>query len=143
MDACVFEAELVEFPEVSRVIAVRGDQTLADLHELRDAFDWSDDHLYSFWLDGVHWGAKQTEYTSPVEADPGVQTADVELGRLGLTVGQEIAYVFDFGDEWRVRLTFAETRPAGDEAFPVTLERRGKAPPQYPIPDEEELGAGD
>jgi hypothetical protein len=42
-----------------------------------------------------------------------------------------------------VRLTLAEIRPAGEETFPVTLERRGKAPPQYPIPDEEELGAGD
>jgi hypothetical protein len=144
VDAYVFEAELLEYPEVSRLIAVRGDQTLADLHEaLRDAFDWWDDHLYSFWLDGVHWGDSQREYTSPVEPEPGVQTADVELRRLGLTVGQEIAYVFDFGDEWRVRLRLTETRPAGEETFPDTIERRGKAPPQYAIPDEEELGAGD
>jgi hypothetical protein len=29
----------------------------------------------------------------------------------------------------------------GDQA--LAAESRGKAPPQYPIPDEEELGAGD
>jgi Plasmid pRiA4b ORF-3-like protein len=144
VNAYVFEAELLEYPEVSRLIAVRGDQTLADLHEaLRDAFDWWDDHLYSFWLDGVHWGSKDSEYTSPVEPEPGARTANVQVERLGLAPGHEIAYLFDFGDEWRVRLRLAETRPAGDESFPVVLERRGKAPPQYLIPDEEELGAGD
>jgi hypothetical protein len=40
-------------------------------------------------------------------------------------------------------LRLTETRPAGEETFPDTIERRGKAPPQYAIPDEEELGAGD
>lgn len=145
MDAFVFEAELDEFPEVSRRIAVRGDQTLADVHEeLRDGFEWSDDHLFSFWLDGEFWGSKESEYTAPFEPEPGSQTADIALERLGLTRGQKLAYVFDFGDEWRVNLTLAETRPADEtETYPVTLERRGKAPPQYAIPDEEELGAGD
>jgi len=144
MDAYVFEAELVEDPDVSRRVAVRGDQTLVDLHEeLRRAFEWWDDHLYSFWLDGEFWGGRENEYTSPVEPENGVKTADVAVARLGMRTGDEIAYVFDFGDEWRVRLRLAEVGNAGDESYPVTLERRGKAPPQYPIPDEEELGAGD
>ena len=72
-----------------------------------------------------------------------MKTADVKLDRLGLKQGQKIAYVFDFGDEWRVRLRLDEIRPTGDEPYPAILESRGKAPPQYPIPDEEELGAGD
>ena len=145
MDAYVFNAELDELPEVSRRIAVRGDQTLADLHEeLRRSFEWWEDHLYAFWLDGEYWGSKESEYTAPFEPEPGTQTADVALATLGLEPGREIAYVFDFGDEWRVRLTLAETAPVDEaETYPVTLERRGKAPPQYEIPDEEELGAGD
>jgi hypothetical protein len=118
MDAYVFEAQLVGFPDVSRRIAVRGDQTLADLHEeLRRSLDW--------WEDGD------------------AQITGTELACLGLTAGQELADLFDFGDEWRVRVRLAEIRRAGDETFPATLERRGKAPPQYPIPDDEELGAGD
>jgi hypothetical protein len=144
VDAYVFEAALDEYPDVSRRLALRGDQTLVDLHEeLRRAFEWWDDHLYSFWLDGEFWGSKESEYTSPIEPENGVKTADVEVARLTLDPGQEIAYVFDFGDEWRVRLRLAEVRPAGDETYPAILERRGKAPPQYSIPDEEELGAGD
>jgi hypothetical protein len=40
VNAYVFEAELDEFPGISRRITVRGDQTLVDLHEgLRDAFE--------------------------------------------------------------------------------------------------------
>jgi Plasmid pRiA4b ORF-3-like protein len=144
VDAYVFEAELVDYPKVSRRIAVRGDQTLEDLHEeLRRAFEWWEDHLYSFWFDGEFWGDKETEYTSPIEPEDGVKTADVQLDRLGLEPGREIAYVFDFGDEWRIRLRLDEIRPAGDQTYPAILERRGKAPPQYPIPDEDELGAGD
>jgi hypothetical protein len=120
VDAYVFEAELVEYPDVSRRLAVRGDQTLADLHEqLRRAFEWWEDDQYSFALDST-----------------------LELQRLGLKAGQEIAYVFGSADEWPVRLRVDEIRPAADEKA-VVLEARGKAPPQYLIPDEEELGAGD
>jgi hypothetical protein len=51
VDAYVFEAELVDEPGVSRRLAVRGDQTLADRHEeLRRAFEWWDDDEYSFQL---------------------------------------------------------------------------------------------
>ena len=120
MDAFVFEAELLEEPGVSRRLLVRGDQTLAAMHDLlRQAFEWWEDDKYSFQLD-----------------------TDVELQRLELKAGQEIAYVFGSGGEWRVRLRIDEIQPAGDEEA-VVLEVRGKAPPQYPIPDEEELGAGD
>jgi Plasmid pRiA4b ORF-3-like protein len=120
MGAYVFEAELVEDPGVSRRLLVRGDQTLAALHEvLRQAFEWWEDDEYSFDLD-----------------------ADDELRRLELEPGQEIAYVFGAGDGWRVRLRLDEIRPGAEETA-VVLGSRGKAPPQYPIPDEEELGAGD
>jgi hypothetical protein len=120
MDAYVFEAALLEEPGVSRRLLVRGDQTLAAVHDLlRQAFEWWEDDEYSFQLD-----------------------TDVQLQRLELRAGQKIAYAFGSGDEWRVRLRLDEIQPGADETG-VVLEVRGKAPPQYPIPDEEELGAGD
>ena len=52
----VFDAELVGFRGVRRVIAVREDLTLVDLHyALQSAFGWDDDHLYAFWLDERFW----------------------------------------------------------------------------------------
>jgi len=106
VDAYVFEAELVEYAEVSRRLAVRGDQTLEDLHEeLRRAFEWWEDDEYSFQL-----------------------ATDVQLHRVELKAGQELAYVIGTGDEWRVRLRIDDIRPARNETYPVILESRGKAP---------------
>src|SRR2546430_8871822 len=34
---------------------------------LRRAFNWYDDHLYSFWLSGVYWDGPETEFTAPSE----------------------------------------------------------------------------
>ena len=137
----VLRAILVDDPEVSRTLALAGEHTLERLHDLlREAFGWHDDHLYSFWLSGVFWD-EDTEYTAPVEAEPGAQTAAVRLDELGLRPGQTIAYVFDFGDEWRVELEVLEAGPAAGP-LPAILAREGEAPPQYPRPENDELGAG-
>jgi hypothetical protein len=138
MPALIFDAELTNVSGVRARLAVRADQHLTELHDaIQEAFGWLDDHLYSFWLDGRFWGDDEQEYTSPVTPDESEHTADVPLAELDLAVGQKIAYVFDFGDEWRVRLTLREqTEPdAGD--YPRVLQRTGTAPPQYADYDEE------
>src|SRR5688572_18824325 len=62
----VFRAGLVGHRGIHRTIAVRSDQTLVDVHyALQAAFDWDDDHLYSFWLDGEFWSRNGREYTHP------------------------------------------------------------------------------
>jgi hypothetical protein len=142
--AYVFEAELVGHPGVSRTIALAGDQTLELLHEhLRVAFRWDDDHLYSFWLDGSFWGDPETEYTAPFEPEEGARTADVHVDALGLAPGRKLAYVFDFGDEWRVTIWLRNIRPAAGARLPQIVESRGEAPPQYESYDEEGEGADD
>ncbi len=64
----VFAARLVDYDGVGCTVAVRASQTLEHLHRaLRRAFNWYDDHLYSFWLSGVHWDGPETEFTAPYE----------------------------------------------------------------------------
>ena len=58
----------------------------------------------------------------------------MKLSRLGLDVGQAIAYVFDFGDEWRVRLKLVELR-ARAAPLQAVFDQRGEAPPQYDFSD--------
>ena len=136
----VLRATLVDDPEVSRTLALAGRRTLEQLHHLlREAFGWHDDHLYSFWLSGVFWDV-ESEYTSPVDAEPGARTAQARLDELGLQPGQTIAYVFDFGDEWLVELEVVEIGPA-EGPLQAIVASEGEAPPQYPPPDGEELGA--
>lgn len=127
--ALVFDAELVNVRGVRARLAVLERQPLTALHDaIQEAFGWLDDHLYSFWLDGRFWGDR--EVTSPVVPDEAERTAEVPIAELDLRIGQRIAYVFDFGDEWRVRLTVRERVMANGE-HPRVLELRGTPPPQY------------
>jgi hypothetical protein len=131
----VFNAELVGFEGVRRTITVRDDLTLVDLHyALQSAFDWDDDHLYAFWLDGSFWESEDQHYMHPYHAasvDPPGRSACVRLADLGLAVGQRVAYEFDFGRSWRVALQLHEIRAAQGRAVARCIEREGVAPPQY------------
>ncbi len=128
----VFEAELLNAPGVGGQVAVGESQQLVALHQiLQQAFGWGDDHLYSFWLDGQFWGEESSEYTSPINFDGHGASAELPIAELDLTVGSELAYLFDFGDEWRVRLRVVDRPAAGGREYPRVLSRRGQAPPQY------------
>ena len=130
--ALVFDAELLNARGVGAGLAVLERQPLTALHDaIQQAFGWWDDHLYSFWLDGSFFGPRDVELTSPVTPDEGVATADVPIIELDLRRGQRIGYVFDFGDEWRVRLTLRERSAAETGDYPRVLELRGTPPAQY------------
>ena len=136
----VFRAKLVGHTGVKRRLAVRSDQTLVHLHDvLQEAFGWDGEHLYAFWLDGRHWSLDAVEYSHPDHARkqnasgtiwelPETRSAAERLDALGLAPGQNIAYAFDFGDEWRVELTVADIAAAGGGSYPAVLESVGQAP---------------
>jgi Plasmid pRiA4b ORF-3-like protein len=128
----VFDAVLLNASGVRARLAVLERQPLTALHDANQlAFGWWDDHLYSFWLDGSFFGADEVELTTPDAPDAGVATADVPIAELGISSGQRIGYVFDFGDDWRVRLTVRERTAAEALEYPRVLELRGTPPPQY------------
>lgn len=133
----VFEAELVGFEDVGRTISARGDLTLVDLHyALQAAFGWDDDHLYAFWLDDSFWVPGADRYTHPCHDDPRApssnpRSAQVGLDELGLAIDQRLTYVFDFGSEWRVRLSLGAVVADDGCASPRLLDWAGSAPPQY------------
>jgi Plasmid pRiA4b ORF-3-like protein len=136
--AFVFDAQLLNVSGVSARVAVAGHEHLTELHaSIQQAFTWDDDHLYSFWLDGEFWGDARAEFVRPGTPDTDSRTAEVPIDELRLKDNTRIAYVFDYGDEWRVMLTLRE-RVDGGNAMPRVSQRRGTAPPQYPPLDEEE-----
>ena len=51
--------------------------------------------------------------------------------------GKAIAYLFDFGDEWRLLLKVVDRWDAGDESYPLLVEAEGAPPPQYAPLDED------
>ena len=120
---------------------MRSDQTFVHLHRaLQFAFDWDDDHLYTFWLGTKFWPRAGTEFCNPFSFEnpsslaaffagerPRKRSAETRLDRARLLRGEKLAYVFDFGDEWRVLLTLKTIR-ADDGRPPAGL--RGSVRPR-------------
>jgi hypothetical protein len=74
---------------VSRVMQIRGDQTLEVLHQaIFEAFDRYDEHLYEF-----RFGKGPLDRTGPIYGLPRVQWTKLDL--LMLTPGRSFGYWFD------------------------------------------------
>jgi len=116
---------------VWRKIELSSGHTLLDFHNaIQAAYKFDSDHLYSFFMDGIPWSDEK--FTSPYE-DEGPYADEVRIGELGLVKGQTFLYLFDYGDEWRFRVTLEEIRQ--DKPHPKSpriLERKGRSPEQYP-----------
>jgi hypothetical protein len=63
---------------------------------------------------------------------PRKRSAETRLDRARLLQGKKLAYVFDFGDEWRVLLTLKTIRADDGRPYPLVLTAVGDPPPQYP-----------
>src|SRR4051812_7963905 len=133
-------------PEMSRTIQIRGDQTLAELHNaIFDAFDRSDEHMYEFQFGTGPMDPKGKRYVLPdtfemdTEEDnpPAGRVDQTRIESLGLDVGQSFGYWFDFGDDWwhQINVEAIEEKVLRGK-FPKVTKRVGKSPPQYLEEDE-------
>jgi hypothetical protein len=117
-------------PGVWRKIQLSYLHTLLDLHKaIQDAFDFDDDHLYSFFMDAKKYS--RNAYESPY-SENGPYVDEVSIGELELYEGQRILYLFDFGDSWEFLIVLEKI----DNSSPLPLnpkivEKKGKSPEQY------------
>jgi len=161
-----FEAQLISGPVApsfvdrnpeapSRIIDIRGSQTLADLHRaIFKAFDREDEHLYEFQIGGkkpmdrkaARYGLEPDEDLSGWGASLGEEkiAAATDIASLNLKPGSVFFYWFDFGDDWwhEIRLIAVNPQAKGPERYPRIVERKGESPPQYADwePEEDEPG---
>lgn len=127
--------------DISRQIAMRGHQTLHDLHRaIFDAFERWEEHLYEFNLGAGPADRSQIYFfTGGWEADD--DSGDPQattLDELDLEVGRRFGYTFDMGDDWQhiIEVT-AVTEGKGKGRYPRVVKKVGEAPPQYPEDDED------
>lgn len=126
---------------VSRLIQIRGDQTLEDLHNaIFAAFDREDEHLYEFQLGrGPQDRQGPTYGPDRIGDDQGGAAGETTLDSLGLRVGRSFGYLFDFGDNWWHQINVAATAEAVPTGvFPRVIKRVGSSPPQYPDDEDDE-----
>ncbi len=125
---------------LSRLIQIRGDQTLEDLHHaIFNAFDREEEHLYEFQL-----GRGPMDRQGPIYGledagggSEGGHVSETTIDSLGLRVGRSFGYLFDFGDNWQHQINveaIEEAVPQGQ--YPRVTKKVGKSPPQYPDEDE-------
>ncbi|SRR5258708_6967207 len=150
--------KLAAAKKIWRLIAIRGDQTLDDLHEaIFKAFDRYDEHLYSFYflppgVKGRNRRRQATEFTHPYGVDEGSfwggepqrSAADTTIDDLTLQKGQLFEYLFDFGDSWEHEIVVERIEDEADnKKYPRILKKEGKSPPQYPLDEEDEFEEDD
>jgi hypothetical protein len=121
---------------ISRTIEIRGDQTLAQLHDaIFQAYDRWDQHLYEFQFgkrpfdpDGPNYGVPDGP---PGKKKPG-DARTTKLDDLGLTPDRVFGYWFDFGDDWYHQIQVERIEQAiPTVTYPRVIKRVGKSPPQY------------
>jgi hypothetical protein len=80
-----------------RQIEIKGNQTLSDFDIIiREAFNYDSwDHL-SMFFSGRAWKSKDFGQIEPGGSDPGVKN---QINQLGLSVGDKMEYIYDFGDD--------------------------------------------
>lgn len=124
----VFKASLGK--NLWRKIEMSAKHTLLDLHNaIQLAYEFEDDHLFCFFMDGEAWSDER--FASPYD-DEGPYVDEAQMGELGLSKGQHILYLFDYGDEWRFDVVLEETRVTGSKPRkPKVIASKGKAPDQY------------
>jgi hypothetical protein len=129
---------------VRRSLRIPETMSLIDLHYvLQLAFGWSDAHLHSFLIAGIEYGDPDSIDEDETIEDEGIIMAE-DLPELC----SEFLYTYDFGDDWRIRLSIVETEdraavPEAEREQAVCLGGTGAAPPEDcgGVPGYEELAA--
>ena len=122
--------------EISRIIQIRGDQTLEELHHaIFHAYNRWDEHMYEFNL-GTDPYDDSARYVLPgMPGGKGILglVTNTTIDQLGLDKDRSFGYWFDFGDNWlhQINVVSIEDAPRSGK-FPRTTKRVGKSPPQYP-----------
>jgi hypothetical protein len=119
-----------------RVIEIRGNQTLEQLHQtIFDAYDRWEGHLYEFQFGKRPFDPKGPTY-APGRSSPGTKrhgdAINTTLDQLHLKPGRVFGYQFDFGDNWFHQVDVERIEKAiPTVTYPRVIKRIGTSPPQY------------
>ncbi len=127
--------------EVSRTFEVEGKHTLYDFHmDIQYAFDWDNDHMFSFYLGGKLFDRENEysanplgEHTVSEMGIPSKSAATTQIRDLRLTENSTFLYLFDYGDELvhEVKVEKIRDKNDEDEKLPTIVSEIGMPPPQY------------
>ena len=141
-ETLVFRASLR--PKIYRDIEIAGTGSLYTLAQaIVRSFDFDFDHAFGFYSK-----LKGNIYDSPVRYELFVDIGEGEGDARSVkrtriikafpSVGTKMRFLFDYGDEWEFLVELVERKPKDPKGkLPRLLISAGKAPAQYPDPEEE------
>jgi hypothetical protein len=112
-------------PPIWRRIQVRGDTTLARLHDiLQVVMGWHDYHLHAFRVDGVEYGQPNPDL--PMRSDKSVALSRIIPGEKF-----RFRYEYDFGDSWEHVLVVEKLlSPEPGVDYPRCIAGKRACPPE-------------
>jgi hypothetical protein len=141
-ETLVFRASLR--PKIYRDIEIAGTSSLYTLAQaIVRSFDFDFDHAFGFYSK-----LKGNIYDSPVRYELFVDIGEGEGDARSVkrtriikafpSVGTKMRFLFDYGDEWEFLVELVERKPKEPKVkLPRLLISAGKAPAQYPDPEDE------
>jgi hypothetical protein len=129
-EVCFFEFKVSLSKTCYRVIRCLPEHTFEALHlAIQKAFNFDDDHMYSFYLDGKRYS--NLSINSPYSNEPPYAN-DVQLGDERLKNKQKILYLFDYGDCWEFEIVLEKKyETTGELIKPEIIKSVGESPDQY------------
>lgn len=121
---------------IYRVIGILEGATLYKLAEtIVDSFDFGFDHAFGFYDNVKNWTKSKEGYELFADIGEGSKYKSVKRTKVGKVfdhIGKKMLFLFDYGDDWRfiVKLQAVEEQKV-NQKYPVLVEARGEAPPQY------------
>jgi Plasmid pRiA4b ORF-3-like protein/LexA DNA binding domain len=121
---------------ILRVIEIRGDQTLEQLHQsIFEAYDRQDQQPYEFQLGKRTFDPDGPNYRGPTSQSRGKGVGDAsktKLDDLNLKPERVFGYWFDFDNNWyhHVQIDRIE-KSIPTVTYPRLIKRVGKSPPQH------------
>lgn len=116
-------------PAVWRRVLVPDSMSLAELHDvIQQSMGWNDSHLHEFEIDAQRFGVPDPD---PEEHDESlIDEATTTLG-LVASEGDELSYLYDFGDCWQHTLTVEASRaPDPGARYPRCVAGSRPCPPE-------------
>ena len=138
----VFRASLT--PKIYRAFEIAGSASLYALAQaIVRSFDFDFDHAFGFYSK-----LKGNIYDSPVRYELFVDMGEGESDARSVkrtrvieafrSVGTKMRLLFDYGDEWVFLVELVSRKPKEPKVkLPRLLSSAGKAPAQYPDPEDE------
>lgn len=117
-------------PVIWRRVELPATASLKALHDLIQAvMPFEDRHLFEFRVEDKRYAIPDPEWDSPGDKTLSAKTARIgQLAERGL---RELAYTYDFGDDWRFIIKVEAVQHADPMIeYPRFIDGEGRAPPE-------------